>query len=120
MLVAAGHGEPEVRASKKPQHPGGLFRREVDVLHLAARGPTTRKIVDRLFIPAKTADHHIQHIYNKIGAPASAGVGVVCGLVMSSVVYQQQRHQPVGATVAPVLFFPHRRSERDADQQSFG
>lgn len=32
----------------------------------AARGHTTQQIADRLFIAPRTADHHIQHIYNKI------------------------------------------------------
>jgi DNA-binding CsgD family transcriptional regulator len=47
--------------------PGGLSRREVEVLRLAATGLTTREIADQLFISAKTADHHIQHVYTKIG-----------------------------------------------------
>jgi DNA-binding CsgD family transcriptional regulator len=67
VLVAAGHGEPGARVRKRPQNRGGLSRREVDVLQLAARGLTTREIADRLVISPKTADHHIQHIYTKIG-----------------------------------------------------
>jgi predicted ATPase/DNA-binding CsgD family transcriptional regulator len=47
--------------------PAGLSRREVEVLRLAAKGLTTREIAERLFISAKTADHHIQHVYTKIG-----------------------------------------------------
>ena len=67
VLLAAGHGEPPANAGKRPTNPGGLTRREVDVLRLAARGHTTREIADRLYISPKTADHHIQHIYGKIG-----------------------------------------------------
>ena len=37
------------------------------MLQLAARGLTTRQIAERLVISPKTADHHIQHIYTKIG-----------------------------------------------------
>jgi DNA-binding CsgD family transcriptional regulator len=44
--------------------PGGLTRREGDVLLLAARGLTTQQIADRLYISTKTVDHHIQHIYS--------------------------------------------------------
>ena len=33
-------------------------------------GLTTREIADRLYISPKTADHHIQHIYGKIGVDA--------------------------------------------------
>ena len=47
--------------------PGGLTRREVQVLRLVADGATTRDIAEQLFISSKTADHHIQHIYTKIG-----------------------------------------------------
>jgi len=67
VLVAAGHGEGESGPLARPQHPAGLSRREVDVLRLAARGLTTKQIAERLFIAPKTADHHIQHVYNKIG-----------------------------------------------------
>jgi DNA-binding NarL/FixJ family response regulator len=47
--------------------PWGLTRREVQVLRAIADGATTREISERLFISSKTADHHIQHIYTKIG-----------------------------------------------------
>ena len=67
MLVAAGHGEPRSPSRKRPCNPGGLTRREVDLLRLAAKGLTTRQIADRLYISPKTADRHIQHIYSKIG-----------------------------------------------------
>src|SRR5213079_331171 len=39
VLVAAGHGEPAAAPPvRRAKHPGGLSRREVDVLRLAARG----------------------------------------------------------------------------------
>ena len=76
VLVAAGHGEPAARARKRPQHPGGLSGREVDVLSLAARGLTTRQIADRLVISPKTADHHIQHIYSKISVSTRAAAAL--------------------------------------------
>lgn len=52
------------------QHGGGiagLTARETQVLRLIAEGATTREISERLFISAKTADNHIQHIYTKLG-----------------------------------------------------
>jgi HD-GYP domain-containing protein (c-di-GMP phosphodiesterase class II) len=76
VLVAAGHGEPKALPVKRGQHPGGLSGREVDVLRLAARGLTTRQIADRLFISSKTTDHHIQHIYNKIGVSTRAAAAL--------------------------------------------
>jgi HD-GYP domain-containing protein (c-di-GMP phosphodiesterase class II) len=76
VLVAAGHGEPEASQRRRPQNPGGLSRREVDVLCLAARGLTTQQIADRLFISPKTTDHHIQHIYTKIGVSTRAAAAL--------------------------------------------
>jgi HD-GYP domain-containing protein (c-di-GMP phosphodiesterase class II) len=75
VLMAAGHGEP-APASRRPQHPGGLSRREVEVLRLAAKGLTTRQIADRLYISPKTADHHIQHVYTKIGVSTRAAAAL--------------------------------------------
>jgi HD-GYP domain-containing protein (c-di-GMP phosphodiesterase class II) len=76
VLVAAGHGEPAAPAVRRAKHPGGLSRREVDVLRLAAKGLTTREIGERLFISTKTADHHIQHVYVKIGVSTRAAAAL--------------------------------------------
>ncbi len=76
VLVAAGHGEPATRTRKRPENPGGLSRREVDVLQLAARGLTTREIGDRLVISPKTADRHIQNIYTKISVSTRAAAAL--------------------------------------------
>ena len=64
------------RRGQRPRNPGGLTRREVEVLRLAARGLTTREIADRLYISPKTADHHIQHIYGKIGVSTRAAAAL--------------------------------------------
>lgn len=37
------------------------------MLRLLALGMTTREVSQRLTISAKTADHHIQHLYTKFG-----------------------------------------------------
>jgi len=62
--------------TERPQNPAGLSRREVDVLCLAARGLTTRQIADKLFISAKAANHHIQHIYNEISVSTRAAAAL--------------------------------------------
>src|SRR5206468_9669322 len=62
VLAAAGH-----RRTARPPLPAGLTAREAEVLRLLALGLTTRQVADRLVISAKTADHHVQHIYTKIG-----------------------------------------------------
>jgi DNA-binding CsgD family transcriptional regulator len=46
------------------------------VLRLAAKGLTTSQIADRLFISPKTTDHHIQHVYNKIGVSTRAAAAL--------------------------------------------
>jgi predicted ATPase/DNA-binding CsgD family transcriptional regulator len=59
------------RALTGPSKHGGemfnLTARETQVLRLIADGATTRQISEQLFISAKTADNHIQHIYTKLG-----------------------------------------------------
>ena len=75
-LAAAGHGEAAGPKSRRRSHPGGLTKREFEVLRLATRGLTTQQIADRLYISPKTADHHIQNIYNKIDVSSRAAAAV--------------------------------------------
>jgi HD-GYP domain-containing protein (c-di-GMP phosphodiesterase class II) len=63
VLRAAGHA-----AVRRPEQPGGLTPREVEVLRLVARGLASKEIGQRLHITPKTVGHHIEHIYTKIGA----------------------------------------------------
>ncbi len=56
---------PRPRAREKP--PGGLSRRELEVLRLLTAGRTSAEIATDLFISTRTAEHHIQNIYTKIG-----------------------------------------------------
>jgi DNA-binding CsgD family transcriptional regulator len=76
VLEAAGQGKPLRARSRKPVNQGGLTDREVEVLRLATRGLTTKEIGERLFISAKTADHHIQHVYTKIGVSSRAAAAL--------------------------------------------
>lgn len=69
VLVAAGHRTPP----RKQELPAGLSEREAEVLRLAASGLSNRQMADDLFISPKTVDHHIQHIYNKIGVSTRVG-----------------------------------------------
>ena len=52
--------------------PGGLSRREIEVLRLVAEGRTAGEIATQLFISSRTAEHHIQHIYTKLGVTSRA------------------------------------------------
>jgi predicted ATPase/class 3 adenylate cyclase/DNA-binding CsgD family transcriptional regulator len=56
----------------RPALPGGLSRREVEVLRLVADGRTATEIATQLFISARTAEHHVGHIYTKIGVSTRA------------------------------------------------
>jgi HD-GYP domain-containing protein (c-di-GMP phosphodiesterase class II) len=75
VLAVSGHRSTRRKPHRK-SHPGGLSDREVEVLRLAARGLTTAMIAEILFISAKTADHHIQHIYTKIGVSTRAAASL--------------------------------------------
>ncbi len=46
---------------------GNLTEREIEVLCLLARGRNTPQIARTLDISRKTVEHHLSHIYNKIG-----------------------------------------------------
>jgi HD-GYP domain-containing protein (c-di-GMP phosphodiesterase class II)/DNA-binding CsgD family transcriptional regulator len=72
VLTAAGHGGPNGPKTRRAHHIHGLTPRQVEVLRLAARGLTTAEIADQLYISPKTADHHIQHVYIKIGVSSRA------------------------------------------------
>jgi HD-GYP domain-containing protein (c-di-GMP phosphodiesterase class II)/DNA-binding CsgD family transcriptional regulator len=72
VLEAAGHTVEPLRS----EWPAGLTSREVEVLQLAARGLSNREIGASLSISPKTADHHIQHIYTKIGVSTRAGAAI--------------------------------------------
>ncbi len=67
VLAAAGH------QTRRREEIAGLTERELEVLRFLARGCTTRQIAESLSISPKTADHHIQHIYSKIGVSTRAG-----------------------------------------------
>ncbi len=72
-VVAAGVGDSR---RIRRELPAGLTQREAEVLGLAARGFTTKDIAVRLFISPKTADHHIQHVYTKIGVSTRAAAAL--------------------------------------------
>lgn len=76
VLGATGHSDTANSRPRRARHAGGLSSREVEVLNLAAKGFTTRQIAERLFISPKTADHHIQHVYTKIGVSTRAAAAL--------------------------------------------
>ncbi len=72
VLEAAGHPPDRTRLA----WPAGLSDREVQVLRLLARGYSNREMARVLWISPKTAGHHVQHIYAKIGVSTRAAAAM--------------------------------------------
>jgi HD-GYP domain-containing protein (c-di-GMP phosphodiesterase class II) len=72
-VVEAAGQQPGRRRSSWP---AGLTDREVDVLRLLARGSSNREIAAELVISRRTAEHHVQHIYTKIGGSTRAAAAL--------------------------------------------
>jgi HD-GYP domain-containing protein (c-di-GMP phosphodiesterase class II) len=73
VLAAAGQARGRVRAMR----PAGLTEREVEVVRLIARGCTDRQIADQLVVSERTAHHHVEHIFGKLGVSTRAAATVL-------------------------------------------
>lgn len=71
VLEVAGRGDGQGRST-----PAGLSRREIEVLRLIAEGCSNPDIAERLHISRRTAEHHVQHIYTKIGVSTRPGAAM--------------------------------------------
>jgi HD-GYP domain-containing protein (c-di-GMP phosphodiesterase class II) len=71
VLSAAGH-----KARPRPARPGGLSDREIEVLRLVARGLTNKEVASALDISVKTAGHHLENIYGKVGVTTRAAAAL--------------------------------------------
>lgn len=72
VLEAAGHARPHRVAA----WPAGLSDREVEVLRLVARGGTNKDVARELGISHRTVQHHVAHIYTKVGVSSRAGAAL--------------------------------------------
>jgi HD-GYP domain-containing protein (c-di-GMP phosphodiesterase class II)/DNA-binding CsgD family transcriptional regulator len=72
VLAEAGHS---VRPARRVR-PAGLSDREVEVLTLIAAGCSNAEVARRLVISRRTAEHHAQHIYAKIGVSTRAAAAL--------------------------------------------
>jgi HD-GYP domain-containing protein (c-di-GMP phosphodiesterase class II) len=72
VLEVAGHAAPRLRREAA----AGLSEREVEILQALARGLSNRQIAERFAISPRTAEHHVQHIYTKIGASSRAAAAL--------------------------------------------
>lgn len=71
VLQAAG-----LRSGIRRPRPVDLTQRQVEVLRLVAAGNSNRDIAKRLVISSRTAEHHVQDIYGKIGVSTRAGAAL--------------------------------------------
>jgi DNA-binding NarL/FixJ family response regulator len=72
-VVAAAHG---VSAKLRRDLPAGLSERQVQVLRLLAQGLSNRQIAERLVVSPRTAEHHVQDVYAKIGSSSRAAAAL--------------------------------------------
>jgi HD-GYP domain-containing protein (c-di-GMP phosphodiesterase class II) len=70
VLEVAGQRVPPI------ERPARLTEREAEVLGLLARGLQTKQVARRLGISVKTADHHVQNAYAKIGVSTRAAAAL--------------------------------------------
>ncbi len=63
---------PRGRRAETRAHPAGLTAREAEVLALLHEGLRNAEIGRRLFISAKTVDHHVSAILEKLGVESRA------------------------------------------------
>ena len=70
VLEVAGQRVPRI------ERPAGLTQREAEVIALLARGLQTKQVARRLGISVKTADHHVQNAYAKIGVSTRAAAAL--------------------------------------------
>ncbi len=68
VLSAAGHAPARIAA----EWPCGLSDREVEVLRRLARGKSNKQIAADLDISPRTVQHHVAHVYAKIGTSSRA------------------------------------------------
>jgi HD-GYP domain-containing protein (c-di-GMP phosphodiesterase class II) len=72
VVQAAGRPAPPVRRPR----PAGLTERQVEVLRLVAQGLSNPEIAQRLVISRRTAEHHVQDVYGRIGVSSRAGAAL--------------------------------------------
>ncbi len=72
VLTEAGHQSQPIRRA----WPAGLSEREVEVLRLICRGGTKKQAASLLRISPSTVDHHVRHIYEKVGVATRAGAAL--------------------------------------------
>jgi DNA-binding CsgD family transcriptional regulator len=76
---------PVGRRAATRADPLGLTRREREVLALICAGRSNADIAGQLFISAKTVDHHVSAVLEKLGAPTREAAARAATLALSGV-----------------------------------
>lgn len=66
-------GRPPARPISRP---AGLSDREIEVLRAVARGSSNKAVAQALAISPKTVQHHVRHIYEKVGVRSRAAAAL--------------------------------------------
>jgi HD-GYP domain-containing protein (c-di-GMP phosphodiesterase class II) len=72
VLEAAG----QRRGRRADLRPAGLSEREIEVVRLVADGCSNPEIARRLVISRRTAEHHVQNVYAKLGVASRPAVAL--------------------------------------------
>jgi DNA-binding NarL/FixJ family response regulator len=64
---AAGDARPSVPRAASARSPGGLTRRELEVLRLVAEGHSNSQLAGMLWVTEQTVKFHLSSIYRKLG-----------------------------------------------------
>jgi HD-GYP domain-containing protein (c-di-GMP phosphodiesterase class II) len=72
VLDAAG----QRRGRRADLRPAGLSEREIEVVRLVADGCSNPEIARRLVISRRTAEHHVQNVYTKLGVASRPAVAL--------------------------------------------
>ncbi|HEY3428368.1 MAG TPA: HD domain-containing phosphohydrolase [Acidimicrobiia bacterium] len=89
VVEAAGQPAPAV------ERPARLTEREAEIVSLLARGLQTKQMARTLHISAKTADHHIQNAYRKMGV-SSRAAAILFAMEHGLVAWSDFTSTPVG------------------------
>jgi HD-GYP domain-containing protein (c-di-GMP phosphodiesterase class II) len=76
VVVAVIEAAGQRVGPRRELRPTGLSDREIDVLQLVARACSNREIAEHLHISRRTAEHHVQHIYAKIGVASRSAAAL--------------------------------------------
>ena len=69
-------GDPPLDELTPGRSEGGLTERQLEVLRLVTTGLSNRQIAARLGISTRTAEHHVQDVYERIGVRSRAAAAL--------------------------------------------